>query len=103
MTRPDLLEHNVDLIACAAQILRGKLSFPLELAAAGTPPITKLRITAKNIDRLDLSIEDRPLISSDVSDGSTDIPLPRALTAGARIVARGYRQGHLVSSARLRL
>ena len=103
MTRPDLLEHNVDLIACAAQILRGKLSFPLELAAAGTPPITKLRITAKNIDRLDLSIEDRPLISSDVSDGSTDIPLPRALTAGTRIVARGYRQGHLVSSARLRL
>src|SRR5262249_52409255 len=50
MTRADLLEHNVDLIARAAQILAEKRPCPLQVAALDAPPVTRLRITAENID-----------------------------------------------------
>ncbi|MEO5740250.1 MAG: S41 family peptidase [Vicinamibacterales bacterium] len=101
MTRADLLEHNVDLITHAAKTLAGQLSFPLEVAVVGRAPASKLRITSRNIDRVDLLVNDRPLLSGDLSAGSAEIALPKALAAGSRIVAQGYRKGALVSSSRL--
>jgi hypothetical protein len=101
MTRADLLEHNADLIAHAAKILQGKLSFPLKLTAIGGAPVSKVQAASGNIDRVDLLVDDRPVVSIDVSAGSTDITLPKALPAGTRLVAHGHRAGALVSSARL--
>ena len=100
MTRADLLEHNVDLITRAAAILAGKLPFPLELAAVGRAPVKKVRVTSRNIDRVDLLIDGRPEISRDVTAGALEITLPSAVKKGSTIVANGYRRGALVSSAR---
>jgi C-terminal processing protease CtpA/Prc len=100
MTRADLLEHNVDLITRAAQILKGKLAFPLELSAAGSPPLTKLRVTSRNIDRVDLIVDGRPVLSTDVKAGAVEITLPNPVKQGSQILAEGYREGALVSSAR---
>ena len=100
MTRTDLLEHNVDLIAHAARILAGKLPYVLKLPPRGTAPVTQLRITSRNIDRIDLLVEGRPLLSQDLTTQEADIVLPTPLTAGTRIAAQGYREGVLVSSAR---
>ena len=101
MTRADLLEHNADLIAHAAQILAGQPAFTLALAAAGAAPVSKLRITSGHIDRVDLLVDDRPLLSRDVSSSSTEIALPKPLKKGASVVAQGYSRGALVSSARM--
>jgi C-terminal processing protease CtpA/Prc len=100
MTRADLLDHNVDLIARAAEILAGKLSFALQLGP-GAAPLSKLRVTSKNIDRVDLIVDGRPALSKDVTTGTMDIALPTPVKSGSRIVAEGYREGSLVSSARL--
>jgi C-terminal processing protease CtpA/Prc len=100
MTRADLLEHNVDLITRAAQILKGKPAFPLELSAAGSPPLTKLKVTSRNIDRVDLIVDGRPVLSTDVKAGAVEITLPNPVKQGSQILAEGYREGALVSSAR---
>jgi C-terminal processing protease CtpA/Prc len=100
MTRADLLEHNVDLITKAAQILKGKLAFPLELSAAGRPPLTKLKVTSRNIDRIDIIIDGRPALSKDVKAGAVEITLPNPLKQGSQVLAEGYREGAFVSSAR---
>jgi hypothetical protein len=60
-----------------------------------------LRITSSNVDRVDLLVDDRPVLSQDLSAAATDVPLPRPLAAGSMVVAQGYRQGVLVSNARL--
>ena len=100
MTRADLLNHNVDLIERAAKILKGKLSFPLQLRH-GAAPLSKLRVTSKNIDRVDLIVDGRPALSKDVRARTMEIALPNPVRSGSRIVAEGYRGGMLVSSARL--
>jgi C-terminal processing protease CtpA/Prc len=100
MTRADLLEHNVDLISRAAQILKSKLAFPLELSTAGRPPLTKLKVTSRNIDRVDVIVNGRPVLSKDVRPGSVEIALPDPVQPGSHLLAEGYRQGTLVSSAR---
>jgi hypothetical protein len=100
-TRADLIKHNVDLIARAAQILAAKPTQTLQLAAVGRSPITHVRVTSTNIDRVDLLVDDRPLLSHDVGASAVSIKLPKAVATGGRIAANGYRQGELVASARL--
>jgi hypothetical protein len=102
MTRADLVEHNVDLIAHAAAMLARKTPFPLRMAPVGTAtPVSKIRITSKNIDRVDLLVNDRPLVSRDITGASAEVTLPKPLAAGSTLVAQGYREDALVSSARL--
>ena len=100
MTRADLLEHNVDLITRAAAILSEKIPFPLSLEVAGRAPVSKVRTTSLNIDRIDVLVNGRPTVSADVTAGAVEITLPTAAKAGSMIVANGYREGMLVSSAR---
>ena len=101
MTRRDLLEHNADLIARAAQILAAQPRQELEIAAVGAAPLAQVRITSAGIDRVDLFSDDRPVVSQDVAAGPATIALPRPLAAGSRLEARGFRGGGLVASARL--
>jgi hypothetical protein len=102
ITRADLLQHNVDLIARAAQILAGKPTQRLELEPAGAAPVAQVRVTSENIDRVDLLLDDRPLLSQDVGAAPVSIKLPKPVAAGV-VAAKGYRQGELVASARLAL
>ena len=57
-----------------------------------------MKITAANIDRVDLHVDGRPVVSVDVTAGPTLIQLPRPVAA-ARVVAKGYRDAALVVSA----
>lgn len=102
MTRRDLLEHNVDLIARAAQILAGKDTQQLRFENDATSPLARVRLTSANIDRVDILVDDRPVVSQDVTPGPASITLPRPVPAGGRITAQGFRKGTLVASARRR-
>ncbi|HEX8027968.1 MAG TPA: S41 family peptidase, partial [Vicinamibacterales bacterium] len=101
MTRADLLEHNVDLIARAAAILAGEVASPLTVAPIGAAPVKKVRVTSQHIDRVDVLVNDRPAASADVSAATVEITLGMPARAGSVVVANGYRDGSLVSSARL--
>jgi C-terminal processing protease CtpA/Prc len=104
MTRNDLLQRNVDLIARAAKILKSKPTQTLELAAAGKSPFAKVEVRSTNVDRVDLLVDGRPVVAStDIvsSPAAISIALPKPVTSRDRVEAYGYRKGELVVSTRL--
>ena len=102
MTRRDLLEGNVDLIARAARILKGKKTQTLQLATTGSAPFGQVQVTATNVDRVDLVIDDRPVASADIGSGAPiSIAVPKPVTARNRVEAFGYRKGERVVRTRL--
>jgi hypothetical protein len=102
MTRNDVLNHNEDLIAHAAGILEGKERQTLRLTAVGEPAAQRFQIDSSNLDRVDLLVEDRPVLSLDVAGGPLVVTLPHPLQAASTLSAKGYREGQLVVSARYR-
>jgi C-terminal processing protease CtpA/Prc len=98
MTRDDLINGNGDLIAHAAALLAARPQQALHVEAGSPPPVTQMKITAANIDRVDLHVDGRPVVSVDVTAGPTLIQLPKPVAA-ARVVAKGYRDAALVVSA----
>lgn len=102
MTRRDLLEQNADLIERAAAILKAQRRQTLSLAAEGAQPVKQLRVVSSGIDRVDVSIDDRPVASIDVGAGSTVVSLPKPVSGQSTVIAQGFREGVLVVSARWR-
>jgi C-terminal processing protease CtpA/Prc len=102
MTRNDLIDRNVDLIARAAAILKEQDQQTLQISAAAAP-FREVRVTSTNVDRVDLYVDARPVGSTDVSvaSGSATITLPTAATKRTRVEAFGYRDGRLVVRTRL--
>jgi Peptidase family S41 len=109
MTRNDLLNHNVDLIAHACVILAG---MPRQSLAANQSERADrsldVRITTKNLGRVDLLLSGRPVHTLDVKDGSTPLNLPAparssGTATGSVLDLRGFRDDQLVTSARVRL
>ena len=104
MTRADVLEHNRDLIAHAAAILKTMETQSLDFAPPGAAPVASLDARWSNIDRIDVLLDGRPVLSSDVAPGaagsSKTIALPTAAPAGTVVVLNGYRDGVLVASRR---
>ncbi len=109
MTLRDVLEGNADLIEHAAQILakkpRQKLHAQIDTLNSGKH---RLQLHAENIDRVDISINDRPWRSLDValaSDScSWDFDAGLATRKAGTHVAQlhGYRAGKLVAATRVR-
>jgi len=61
-----------------------------------------VKVTATNVARVDLSVADRPVESVDYKNAPVSVALRSPVpAAGGRILARGFRQGQLVVSARL--
>ena len=67
MTRADLLQGNVDLIARAAKILAGKPKQTLQIETTGPAPFGKVVVKATDLDRVDLFVDGRPVASTDLS------------------------------------
>jgi hypothetical protein len=103
MTKEDVVGNNTDLIAAAANILKPRPKQTLRLAPDPASPSQKFAIDYANVDRIDLFVNDRPVLSQDVSAGPGHWPvqLPFAATAGSVLRASGYRRGELVVSTRL--
>lgn len=103
MTRDDVLNNNVGLIAAAAEILSRMERQTLRLTAVGDAPVARLRAESENIDRIDLLVAGRPIHSWDVAEAVEEKGLPAPVPAGTLLVAHGYRAGQLVVTARLRV
>lgn len=102
MTRDDLLHGNRDLIAQAAGLLLERKVYELESAFDGDTQM--LRATCRNLTRLDLLLNDRPLQSVDVQGLQAVFELAQlAGAAGAgvrRLELRGYDGDRLAAVLR---
>lgn len=103
MTKNDVINHNPDLIAAAAKILKTLPNQSLQLIPDTADPHQTFDIAFSNIDRIDLFVNDRPALSKEIPDqkGHATTVLPFAAPAGSFLIANGYRKGELVVSTRL--
>jgi Peptidase family S41 len=104
MTRNDLLKDNVDLIEHAATLLA---KMPVRVLSATVKSKSAsgfvLEATSKNVKRIDIAVNDRPRLSQDVADGTTQINVPGAAASGSRITLQGYVGNDLVAARRIKL
>jgi len=102
MTKDDVLNGNVDLIARAAVILNEMPSFTLNASVAAGADGGGFAVTAttRNVERLDVYVNGRPRLTSDVADGDNRFDLPVGVGA-AQLELRGYRGEEHVVSTRL--
>jgi Peptidase family S41 len=103
MTKTDVVKDNDDLIAAAAKILAGLPKQTLRLTPVTAAPLQQFTVDCTNIDRLDLFVNDRPVVSQNATANSFTVTLPAPATAGSTLAANGYRGGELVVGTRLRV
>jgi hypothetical protein len=91
LTRRDLLEGNVDLIARAAELLASRRSYTIGVAFKENDEV---EITTHNLTRLDVLVDNRPRQSLDIGDGVTSIDLSKLRgvgeSGGSKLELRGY-------------
>ena len=103
LTRADVVGHNHDLIAAAAKILKGLPRQTIRLTPVAAAPRQQFSVDASNIDRFDISLNDRPVVTQDVTAATVTVSLPQPAPAGSVLTANGYSQGKLTVSTRLRV
>jgi hypothetical protein len=104
MTRNDLLKGNVDLIERAASLLAGKPVRALSgVVRNKSARAFMLELTTRNIDRVDIAVDQRPQTSVNVSDGTVEVNVATAPAAGAVVGLQGYCKDELVAARRLKL
>jgi hypothetical protein len=102
MTRADILNHNVDLIARAGAILKGMPRQRLTAAAQKKPDGSlDITVTTSNIQRLDVLLGGRPVHTRNVTDGTITFNVAVPPQAGTGLECRGFRGDALVASIRL--
>lgn len=101
MTLADVLNDNVDLIAFAAGVLAGMDKQTLRVRAQDSVEIRHLAVEAERLDRIDVLVRGRPVVSQDVTARDIQITLPTAVDARDDVRVLGYRGNNLVVTARL--
>ncbi|MGP3969864.1 S41 family peptidase [Streptomyces sp. 6N223] len=103
MTRRDLLEGNIDLLDHAGRLLKGLSPHAVSLAEAmAADGALHLKVKVKNVDRVDVYLDQRPRASVDMTDGQADVTVTGAASArSARL--EGFAGGQLVASTTERL
>ncbi len=78
MTREDLLNSNIDLINRAASILKPMQVYRLTASTNRSGSVVSVQVTTAGFSRLDVYVDDRPVNSLDISDGSNnfEVSLP---------------------------
>jgi len=100
VTRNDVLDHNIDLIAAAAAILAGMEKQLLRLTRVGDSSMTRFTAEFNNLDRIDVLIDGRTILSQDVTSGIAELELGHSIPVGASVVGYGYRGGILAAATR---
>ena len=98
MTRRDLLEGNVDLIAAAARLLADLPFRQLEIRVTDSDSDgISVTLTTSSIEYVDVYANGRPIGSIDVSDGETDLILEDA--EDGTLEFTGFAEGRIVARA----
>ena len=101
MTRDDVLNANVDLIARATTLLAGMPSRHFDVAAEVPRDGGLLvRLTTAGLTRVDVYVDGRPRSTLDVQDGQQEVEVPVTGPGPHRLELCGYDGGGLVARRR---
>lgn len=100
MTKNDLLNDNVDLIAKAGQLLSG---LPIVALGAQVGPAVggkrQVTLTTQGLDRVDVTIDGRPRSTLDVTNGTTVVEIPHVGGGSHDLAAHGFKGTELKAVA----
>lgn len=99
VTRTDVLNDNVDLIAHAARLLAGKRAYRFRVTQSRVDGKIQLDLVTMGVEYVDVFVNGRPQASLDVVGDS--VRSTTSAPPGAKIELRGYAVGQLVCSRRL--
>jgi hypothetical protein len=100
MTRQDVLGNNENLIAFCGKMLSEMNRQVLTLTSSTAAPVGELAVKTENLDRVDILVNGRVVVSADITNGTAKLKLPKPVP-GAQISAAGYRKDKLVVRGRL--
>ncbi|HSK40325.1 MAG TPA: S41 family peptidase [Arenibaculum sp.] len=104
MTRNDVLNGNTDLIAKAAQLLAGEKIHSLSgRIDRSQPQVVVVRAEARNLSRVDVYMDGRPLGSGDVRNGAASVTLPPETPDAGTLELRGFEGREVKTIARIML
>jgi hypothetical protein len=97
LTRADILDDNRDLLDRAGQLLAARpvRALVVQSASASTDSLT---LQVRNLDRVDVAVNDRPVATMDVADGVVTLTVP--LATADRVTVNGFDAGVLVAARR---
>ncbi|WP_433167590.1 S41 family peptidase [Kribbella sp. CA-247076] len=99
MTRADLLDGNVDLLAKAGSLLAAMPVRRLGVTTSISGTTLTVTLDVEGIERVDLYLEGRPISSEDLTGAPLSIDI-LDVTPGQLLRADGYHDGALVASRR---
>ena len=104
MTKNDVLNNNVDLINHAAELLAAMPVFELKAEVIGAPAQTaQIKMTTKNLSRVDVLVNNRPRMTLDVKDEAVTINVPGPFFGFNIIELQGFDADKLAAVTRLEL
>jgi C-terminal processing protease CtpA/Prc len=100
LTRGDIMDGNVDLLARAGELLAARPSYALALdgpAEVRPDGRVRLRLRTAGLDRVDVAFDDRPVASLDVTDRTATHTLRPAAPSPSRLGLTGWSGGQVVA------
>ncbi|MCA9176134.1 MAG: hypothetical protein KDB14_16725 [Planctomycetales bacterium] len=90
MTRNDLLNGNIDMITHAISLIADKAACRLSATLAALGQQTAARVISRNLNRVDVFFDGRPVCSRDVKDGVNDFAIPFPYSTVKRVEIHGF-------------
>ena len=103
MTRRDLLERNVDLIADVAQVLAGRPRRAIAAEVTSQAGGIELTLRTTGLDRVDVYVDGRPRDTLDLTDGQHVLSVALDGTGPHTIDLHGFFAGELAVRRKLKL
>ena len=100
LTKRDLLEDNRDLFERAGALLAGTRSYALTVDPQPENGGLRVKATAKNLSRVDVTVNTRPVLTLDVTDGENSFEVA-AVDAGDTVELRGFDGEKLAACRRI--
>jgi len=97
MTKQDVLDDNIDLINHAASILAKRPIYKISTEISFNGNKLTVKSETENISTLDVYIDDRPQLSTDVQNNLTQFDLNKPIHIPSTIKIEGYKDKTLVA------
>jgi hypothetical protein len=98
LTRRDLLERNVDLYKKASEILAGMPVRQLDAVLTSKAGSLEINLITLGISRIDIYVDDRPVLSQDVTDGTSKLILDKLGTSAKLVKIIGLKGNEIVAA-----
>ena len=91
ITKEDLLNSNIDMITAAIEVLHKLPTRHLRAFFMPMPGETNARLVTRNIARVDVYFDERPVHTQNIKNGVTEFTIPFATHNIKRIEVHGYQ------------